>query len=559
MRKSRFLLNLIAATAIGLSAVGCQTGDSGAIEDTTDLIQSAGNSGNGQLFEYLLIGQRGLEALSPEFSDSQGNPTLVGSATNNRIFTGPADEGLDNAPPQLFEVFGVGHTPTPDAKLRTPGDGSSTAPVTPDDEAVNGADTGFQEVYPSPGGEYAIGVSRGRGRPASATDTVTNAQVKVFKISVTPIDVAFPPQLKLGNPIDPVNEFLFPPDQGEFVSGAWGSSGQQFYVGIDGSIQTVAFNGINGRSDFVQRVSFPVAPAGLNINNLGRINNPVKIIAAPNNQVIYALDNANSQLVTYRRNQADGTLTQVGTTAVPADPRGMALDRSGQYLYVAGRGSEQLAGFKVSADGTVAAIDVFPALGLGAIPFNVGDPLGDVAASPRVDALFLSTYLGVMQAYSIDPATGGLSASGTGARPLAAPTGSTRNAANIEVDPTGRFVFAAYEHDLDSFQSYNNPANGFPYDEGAVFTNADSNSNDVAAGGTALSPTPQLDETGRIIFTAPLPDGRTFEGNVQTWRIEDTGQVRAESLTATRNPFGLQFFQKVFQAPQAEPGTPVQP
>lgn len=559
MRKSRFLLNLIAATAIGLSAVGCQTGDSGAIEDTTDLIQSGGNSGNGQLFEYLLVGQRGLETLSPEYSDSQGDPTLVGSAANNKIFTGPADEGLDKAPPQLFEVFGVANLPTPDAKLTKPGDSSSTSPVTPDDNAVNGADTGFQEVYPSPGGEYAIGVSRGRGRPGSTTDTVTNAQVQIFKVNVTPVDVAFPPQIALGNPSDPVNEYLFPSEQGEFVSGAWGSSGQQFYVGINGSIQTIAFNGINGRADFIQRVNFPTAPAGQNINNLGGINNPVKIVAAPNNQIIYALDNANAQLVTYRRNQADGTLTQVGTTAVPVDPRGMTLDRSGQYLYVAGRGSEQLAGFKVSADGTVAAIDVFPALGLGAIPFNIGDPLGDVAASPRADALFLSTYLGVMQAYSIDPATGGLSASGVGASPLASPTGSTRNAANIEVDPTGRFVLAAYEHDLDSFQSYNNPANGFPYNEGAVFTNADTATNDVTAGGTAFSPTPQFDTLGRIIFTAPLPDGRTFEGNVQTWRIEDSGQVRAETLTATRNPFGLQFFQKVFQAPQAAAGTPVQP
>lgn len=540
MRKSRFLLSLIAATAIGLSVVGCESGDSGSIQDTTDLIQPI-NNGTSSLREYLLVGQRGLLTPSATLGTGQSAPSTTPTRT---VFVGPTDDGVTNTPPQLYEVFGVSDTPRPNATLITPGNVESTTPVEPEDTLLDAADSAFQEIYPSPGGSYAIALGRAKGHQADPDDAITNSSIQIFSLELDPVDVTFPPVINFRPPADPVSNYFYTRNQGEFVSGAWSSNAQQFYVGMNNSIMTLAFDGTIGRVDFVQTAPFPAAPAGLNINNQPGTNNPVKIIVRPDNQFVYALDNANAQLVTYARNQRDGTLTQVGTTALPADPRGMTLDRSSRYLYVAGRGSEQLAGFRLAADGTVSPIDVFPDLGLGPVPFNIGDPLGDVAANPQTDALFLTTYLGVMQAYTIDPETGGLQASGGSGGPL----GIARNAANIEVDPTGRFVFGAYEHDLDSFQPYNNPANGFPYNEGAVFANLDAATNAT----TPTQATPGLDTLGRIVFLAPIQDSLLFTGGVQVWRIQDSGQPRAESSVDASNPFGLQFFQKVVPIPASD-------
>lgn len=541
-------MSLIAATAIGLSVVGCESGDSGGIQDTTDLIQPINNSGT-SLREYLLVGQRGLEIGDPQFLTGQSAPANV-----NTVFVGPADESVGESFPQLWELFGISDTPRPNATLGTPGNAQSAEPTTPNSALFTDADGAFHELIPSPGGLYAIGISRARGHGFVANDPVRNALFQVFSMQLAPADVQFPPSVSFSVPADPVSRYFFPVDQGEFVSGAWGSSGQQFYAGINGAIQVIAFEGISGRTDFVQAVPFPTGAS--TVNNIRGNNNPVKIIASPNNQFIYALDNANSQIVVYARNQADGTLTQAGVTAVPIDPRGMALDRTGTFLYVAGRTSEQLAGYRIAADGTLSAIDLFPDLALGAVPFNIGDPLGDVATNPRTDALFLTTYLGVMQAYTIDPASGALRASGQARTPL----GNARNAANIEVDPTGRFVVGAYEDDRETYFPYANPGNGFPYDEGAVFTNISTATNTVSVTNPVaipLSPTPMLDTSGRVVFTSPIPDGQIFQGQVQVWRIEDSGSPRAESTGTSLNPYGLNFFQRVIPVPTD--GNPPQP
>jgi hypothetical protein len=541
MRKSRFLLSLIAATAIGLSAVGCDSSSSGGVADTSDLtVPNNNNNVNERLSlrEYMLVAQRGLETnFAPNFSAGQSAPADPGGL----VVAAPGDGDIGSNPPQLWEISGIADTPVPNANLTTPGNSTNSTPNTPDAGLLPDGASGFHQIYASPTGTFAIGLGRAKDR-GFAGDSVDRARMQIFGMDFeAPLDVVFPPNVVFNAVADPVSILNYSPGQGEFASGAWSPNAQQFYASIDNGIDVFSVDGTIGRLDPVQSVIFPFGGAG--------VNNAVKLIASPNGGFLYALDNANAQLVTYARNAVDGTLTEVAISPIVSDPRGATLDRSGRFMYIVGRTSGQLAGYEVLADGSLAPIDLFPELGIGPIPFTFGQPLGDVAANSQLDQLFLTTYLGVMQGYSVNTTTGALTAVGSGASPL----GGARNAANIEVEPTGRFVVAAYEHDFDTFQPFVTPANGWPYFEDAVFTNIDSASNGVAP----LSATPNFDALGRIVYTLPNP--APFTGEVQVFRVQANGTPRSEQAQASANPYGLSFFQRVVQAPSGAGAEPIQP
>jgi hypothetical protein len=529
MRKSRFLLSLIAATAIGLSVVGCESSDSGSIADTTDLTVSGNdNQANERrnLREYMLVAQRGLnDGLSPDFAMGQGAPAGV----VNPVVAAPGDDVTDQA--FLFELLGISSTPNPNAIPVPPGQSVSGPGNTPGDVAAAGS-TGYHQVYPSPGGNFVIGMARAKNRGFTG-DEVETANVEIMALQIeAPLDEVFPPNIIFGNVADPVPIRLYPPNQGEFVSGAWSSNAQQFYAAINGRIDVYTIDGTIGRITPTSSVAFPVGVPGT-------INNAAQLIASADGTVIWALDNANSQILIFSRSATDGSLTLVTSTPTVGDPHGFALDRTGRFLYVAGRSSEQLAGYRVAGT-ALTAIDLFPQLGIGPIPFNFGAALGDVATSPVGDSLFLASYAGVLQAYSTNATTGALAPVGNGAAPLA----FDRNLANIEVEPTGRFVVGSFEHDFETFDAFSG--------EGQVFANINTATNGLPQPpGTAFSATPQLDNLLQTIVVLPSDD--PFTGSVQVYRIEPSGAPRAEErLDSIVNPYGLSFFQRVLQPPSGE-------
>lgn len=548
MRKSKFLLSLIAATAIGLSAAGCDSSSSGSIADTTDLsVPNNNNNGNEQrsLREYMLVAQRGLETFGPSFGTGQSAPA------GGEVVAAPGDADITAAPPQLWELSGIADTPNPNANLTAPGNSTSSTPSTPDAVLTPSGASGFHEIYASPTGTFAIGVGRSKNR-GFATDSVDEVRLQIFTLEFEqPLDVVFPPNIVFNAPAANENVFFTAPNQGEFVSGAWSPNAAQFYASVNNQITVFSIDGTVGGLEVESAVDFPDGPVGQPPNNA------VKMIASPNGASVYALDNANGQMVTYSRNTLDGSLTLAATSPVVSDPRGMTVDRSGNFMYVVGRSSEQVAGYRIEADGSLTPIDVLPEFGLGPVPFNFGEPLGDIAANPRSDQLFLTTYLGVMQAYTINQATGGLTPYGESRDS----TGGLRNIGNIEVEPTGRFVISAHEHDFDAFQSFVTAANGFPLNEDVVFANTDSATNGVAA----FSPAPNLDLLGRIVYILPIPLDSAQAGALQVWRINqnlagpDDPGVRVVDSQPALNPYGLSFFQKVLQAPAGDGSTPIQP
>lgn len=535
MRKSRFLISLIAATAIGLSGVGCESSDSGAVQDTSDISNPSGNVNPDErrnLREYLFVGQRGLEVPGAELGAGQSLPTVAGRDTG----VTPKDRvGVEAG--LLFELAGIATVPAPNLTFATPG-GTERTPTTTSEGQGDGF-AGFNQMYPSPSGRYVVGVSRAKDNINGVDGALSGLQI--FQIDTPSVEITFPPAPDFGPTADPVSIFNFGSDQGEFSAGAWSRDGRHFYVSLNERIYSLPFTESNGRLDFDVSTTVLFAAGGSSVNNA------LQMASSFDGNFLFALDNANGNIVTYSRNADTGQLTEVGTTATPADPRGFAIDRTGTYLYVVGRESMQLAGFRVNADGSLSAIELFPGLGLGAVPVTFpNQPLGDVAANPRLDQLFLGSYEGGVSGYTIDVATGALTAAGG----VAGPLGTARNLANIEVEPTGSFVIAAYEHDYDTFQNFVTVANGFPSsaDESTVFANLDSGTN----GALPFSASPNLDVNGRVAYVFPSTQANAFTGAVQSFRIENAaGSVRANDSVDVENPYGLGFFQLVIPTPLA--------
>jgi hypothetical protein len=533
MRKSRFLLSLIAATAIGLSVVGCDSSSSGSIADTTDL--SVPNNNNSQqerqnLREYMLVGQRGLIEFSPTFGPGQSAP----ADAPGPVVAAPGDSDTVD-PAQLYELAGIADTPAPNAFISAPGNSASEDPSVPGDQILAGT-TGFHEVLASPTGSFAIGISRAKNR-GFAGDSVSKSTLQIFALEIeSPLDQVFPPNIIFAPVADPTSVLNPAANQGDFVSGAWSTNAAQFYASVSNTVTTFSVDGTIGRLDVVDVEPFPTGTGGV-------INNAAKLIPSRDGQFVYAIDNANAQMVTFSRDPIDGTLTQVATSNIVSDPRGATVDRSGKFMYIVGRASEQVAGYSINPDGSLTPFDLFPDQGVGPVPFNFGEPLGDIAANPQGDTLVLSAYSGALQTYTINATTGALSAVGGPAQPL----GNARNSANIEFEPTGRFVVVANEHDFESLQS-------FVAGEENVFANLDSANN--GTGQPVFSPDPQFDALNRIVYA--LPNVSPFTGDIQEFRIQADGTPRAIQSIDVENPYGLSFFQKVLQPPAGD-GSQAQP
>lgn len=507
MKKSRFLLNLIAATAIGLGTVGCTDSGQVAFQTNSDLIQDDAKE---DIFtrQFLLVSQRGTTPVPSSYAEETSAPD-ANLFSDLLEVTGLSADGVGN-PFQLFELEGVQN-----------GQNKATSLSAEGYDALAGA----HQSYPSPDGKYVIALSRARN--LGKVENVARAGLAIYAVK-TNEESAYPHEVSIGKPQDPVPMSLVSGSQGEFASGIWSPDSKMFYVSLHGLVYSYIFYGDVGRIDSPQVLDFP--------DGVEDANNAVTMLMSNNGRFIYALDNANAQIVRYRRN-SDGRLSLADTTPTVADPRGMAIDRSGKFIYVTGRASNQLAGYSISnqaegspADGSLSQIDIFNE---GPVSHDFGFKLGGIATNPKADELIVAAYAGgEMQAYSINPASGALSAQG-GAH---AGIEGSRNTANIKIDPTGHFVIQANEHGLEDLVVR-------AHEMGAqMFANIDSDNNSGQTG-HAFSPTEMFDKNGNPVYIDRKANVK-FEGNVQIWRLDgyDDHGPRAEKLIEATNPYGISFF-----------------
>ena len=541
MRKSRFLLNLIAATAIGLSVFGCDSSSTDAVQGVSDLTVGAG-SNNGQiaterqnLREYMIVGERGIDSFSATYGANQSDP-----ADATAVFASPGDGVVDARRAAMWELLGIAEQPRPNSNIVGPGTTDPASPQVPEVGAAfsNEGTTGYHSVAIDPTGNYVAMISRGRNRGLTGDPVaLTGAQLNIFRLGPEEaFDVTFPPVFQFQVPATNTPGRVFNnTNQGAFVSGEWSPDARNYYCCVDGTIRAFGINGNNG--EIGNAIDTEVFPAGTPpTGTVGTtINNAAQLLFTSDGTVMYAIDNGNNQIIPYTRDTATGQLTAQAAVATVVDPRGATIDRSGKFLYIVGRDSGDLAGYSIGANGALTQIEVFT--NLGPIAVNFGSKLGDVATSPINDQLFLSTYAGVSQGYSINTTTGVLNATGPASTLLA----GSRNVNNIEVEPTGAFVLVSCEADREA------PTN---------FANIDSNSNGMGQAVNVATPAAATDSVGRIVYALSGTTTLDFEGAVAIQRINVDGSLSTERQVSATNPYGIDFFQRVIAPPVGTATTP---
>lgn len=107
-----------------------------------------------------------------------------------------------------------------------------------------------------------------------------------------------------------------------------------------------------GRLTFRQRLSsIPDGFTGTNSN--------ARIEITPSGEFIYVANRGHDSLAGYRVDSRTGKLSSLGQFATEATPRGFAIDPKGQFLYAAGQSSGRLAAFRISRDGQLERIATY--------------------------------------------------------------------------------------------------------------------------------------------------------------------------------------------------------
>ena len=182
-------------------------------------------------------------------------------------------------------------------------------------------------------------------------------------------------------------------------------SGQYLYAlgsakgGVAQAIATYQVNASTGQLGLAGTSPVPLAASA------------TQLYANPTAEVLYAIDPVNSQILTFSIGNT-GIATSAGSpVATATGPQAMAMTSDGKYAYVANRGAATVSIYAVAADGTLSAAT--PPTAEVAIPGGgTTNPLA-TPASIAIDASNQYLYVGdtangLIYQFKIDPATGAL-------------------------------------------------------------------------------------------------------------------------------------------------------
>lgn len=270
----------------------------------------------------------------------------------------------------------------------------------------------------------------------------------------------------------------------------------------------------------------------------------------------YVLDEATSQVISYHI--VSGTLTEVGSYAVPASPLAIAVAPNGAFLYVS----------------TLNGIYVYT-VSSGAL--TIGNSSVEISADPAsamvVDEtsswlIEASGVSGVLYAIPVSPSTGVL-ASSTAVAQQVPLTGKTIN--QIAISPNNKFVFVAAGGNGTAAYAFT-AANADPFGSAAYVVNPVVNTTSGSAVSVAVDGSNRLVYVGEVAavssggglraFTlgstgaltevsgSPFPSGGTgpyailpkstndvvYVGN---WQGNSSGTITAFSITVSKSTFLL--------------------
>lgn len=206
--------------------------------------------------------------------------------------------------------------------------------------------------------------------------------------------------------IDPGGKFLFVANQGtpepNFASGHL----SVFSIGSTGALTAV-------------QAQVPLPPLQCPAPQALSCPAPVALAVTPTSSFLYVTDQSQNLLFTFNIDPMTGRLTPNATlpaVATGSAPSGLAMNATGTLLYVANRDSESVSGFAISADnsatpGALSAIPGSFATGLSPVALAV-DPSGQYlyvtdTASNEVTGFKIKAVTGTLTALSNSPYSSG--------------------------------------------------------------------------------------------------------------------------------------------------------
>lgn len=275
------------------------------------------------------------------------------------------------------------------------GGGGAAAPVTPP----------AKKIVP----KYVYVANLASGTISELTIDATSGKLTyVTYISSDPIGLAS---------AQPTSIAVVPSDKYAYVSNSGTNNISQFTIGTDGSLTAMLTPTISAGSE---PISVAVDPSG-------------KYLYVANHGVDTTTDIGN---VSQYSIQSDGSLTAMSTPTISAgiNPQSLAVDLSGQYLYVVNSSDNTVSQFIISSlDGSLTPMTT-PVVPSGTTPWAI-------SIDPTNKYVYVANYCGSCGSYDVSQYTIGLQ----GSLPTSVTTTATAgtNPYSIAVDPTGKYVYVA--------------------------------------------------------------------------------------------------------------------
>jgi 6-phosphogluconolactonase (cycloisomerase 2 family) len=153
---------------------------------------------------------------------------------------------------------------------------------------------------------------------------------------------------------------------------------------------------------------------------------------APTGKFLYNTGTGGQNVVSaYSIDSSTGALTEIGSSPTGIQPQGVAIDPTGEFLYVANIGSSNVSAFTINTStGALTAVS--------GSPFAAGVSLFDIKVDPTGHFVYSSDWqTGGISAFTINTSSGALTAvSGS-------PFAGGSDPRGIAIDSTGKFIYAA--------------------------------------------------------------------------------------------------------------------
>lgn len=228
------------------------------------------------------------------------------------------------------------------------------------------------------------------------------------------------------------------------VAGCGGGNGTITTIGLPEALFYAIGTGSNSIEGF--QVTTLGQLESLTVSSFPTTPIPVSLALTPSRAFLYVANSTSNTVSGFTVNHTTGVLTPVGTAVLPTpvcantatcnfNPAGVAVDFSGQFLFVLNQGSVTPV---VAPSISVFSID--PVRGLltevAGSPFVAPAGAQFIVASPTAEVVYVSTSTGSIAGFSVN-------SSGVLASVAGSPVAAGANIRGMVIDPKGQFLYAA--------------------------------------------------------------------------------------------------------------------